>query len=57
MMVVSISGTFGTQTFDHFFQLFKELFDPVLNEQHRGFSPKDKHPAPELDASKVDIIL
>ncbi|KAK2194005.1 hypothetical protein NP493_3g02057 [Ridgeia piscesae] len=33
--------------------LFKELFDPVLNEQHRGFTPTDKHPAPELDPSKL----
>ena len=41
----------------HFLQLFKELFDPVLNEQHRGFSPADKHPAPELDPSKVTYIL
>jgi len=32
---------------------FAELFDPVLNEQHGGFGPKDKHPAPDLDASKL----
>ncbi|KAK2194004.1 hypothetical protein NP493_3g02080 [Ridgeia piscesae] len=36
------------------YTLFKELFDPVLNEQHRGFSPTDKHPAPELDPTKLN---
>ena len=37
----------------NFFQVFKDLFDPLLNEYHMGFSPTDKHPPPELDPSKV----
>jgi creatine kinase len=32
---------------------FKELFDAVINEKHGGFGPNDKHPAPDLDASKL----
>lgn len=34
-------------------QVFKELFDVVINERHLGFGPDAKHPAPDLDASKV----
>ena len=33
--------------------MFKELFDAVIDDHHRGFGPKDMHPAPELDASTV----
>ena len=36
-------------------QVFKPLFDAVINEKHLGFGPNDKHPAPDLDASKVSI--
>lgn len=32
---------------------FKELFDAVINEKHGGFSPSDKHPAPDLDSTKL----
>jgi len=35
-------------------QVFKELFDAVINEKHGGFSPSDKHPAPDLDSNKVN---
>jgi len=34
--------------------VFKELFDAVIDEKHGGFKPTDKHPAPDLDAEKVD---
>jgi len=34
-------------------QVFKELFDAVIDEKHGGFKPADKHPAPDLDAAKV----
>nr|BDA39157.1 opheline kinase [Thoracophelia sp. 1 KU-2021] len=32
---------------------FGELFDAVINEKHGGFGPNDKHPQPDLDASKL----
>lgn len=35
------------------YTVFKELFDAVVDDHHRGFGPNDKHPAPELDASKL----
>eukprot|EP00914_Ancora_sagittata_P013174 GHVO01025657.1.p1 GENE.GHVO01025657.1~~GHVO01025657.1.p1 ORF type:complete len:407 (+),score=80.05 GHVO01025657.1:72-1223(+) len=35
------------------YETFKELFDAVINEKHGGFGPTDKHPAPDLDASKL----
>lgn len=35
------------------YEVFKELFDAVINEKHLGFSPTDKHPAPDLDAAKL----
>ena len=34
-------------------QVFKSLFDAVINEKHLGFGPNDKHPPPDLDANKV----
>ena len=38
-------------------QVFKELFDSVLDEKHLGFKPTDMHPAPELDAAKVSVLF
>jgi hypothetical protein len=35
------------------FQVFKELFDAVINEKHGGFGPDAKHPPPDLDSTKV----
>lgn len=35
------------------YEVFKPLFDAVINEKHLGFGPEDKHPAPDLDASKL----
>ena len=35
------------------YTVFKDIFDPVINEYHKGFGPEAKHPAPELDASKL----
>nr|BAE16473.1 taurocyamine kinase [Arenicola brasiliensis] len=32
---------------------FNEIFDAVLDDHHLGFSTTDKHPPPELDASKL----
>jgi creatine kinase len=32
---------------------FAELFDAVINEKHGGFGPTDKHPAPDLDSTKL----
>ncbi|KAK2154013.1 hypothetical protein LSH36_279g03079 [Paralvinella palmiformis] len=32
---------------------FAEIFDPVLDDHHLGFSKTDKHPPPELDADKL----
>ena len=34
-------------------QYFKSLFDPVIDEKHLGFSPADKHPAPDLEPAHV----
>jgi len=35
------------------YEVFKELFDAVINEKHGGFGPDAKHPPPDLDASKL----
>ena len=35
-------------------QVFKELFDRVIEEKHLGFKTTDKHPAPELSADEVE---
>jgi len=35
------------------YEVFKELFDAVINEKHGGFGPGDKHPPPDLDADKL----
>jgi len=35
------------------YEVFKELFDAVINEKHLGFGPDAKHPEPDLDASKL----
>jgi len=32
------------------YEVFKELFDAVINEKHGGFGPKDKHPPPDLNS-------
>jgi hypothetical protein len=37
-------------------QVFKELFDAVIDDRHKGFAPTDKHPAPELDADQVSLV-
>lgn len=35
------------------FQVFADLFDPVIKDRHNGYDPKTmKHPT-DLDASKV----
>ena len=34
------------------FQTFKDFFDKIMMEIH-NFGPEDKHPAPDLDGSKV----
>ena len=36
------------------YEVFKEIFDPMIEEKHLGFKPTDKHPAPELDPSKLE---
>jgi len=35
------------------YEVFKELFDAVINEKHGGFGPSDKHPAPDLNAEAL----
>ncbi|KAK2172210.1 hypothetical protein NP493_982g00002 [Ridgeia piscesae] len=35
------------------YEYFKSLFDPVIDEKHLGFSPADKHPAPELEPAHL----
>lgn len=35
------------------YEVFKELFDALIDEKHGGFKPTDKHPAPDLDVSKL----
>ena len=37
------------------FQTYKDFFDSILKEIH-NFGPEDKHPAPDLDGSKVHFI-
>ncbi|XP_072036165.1 creatine kinase U-type, mitochondrial-like [Amphiura filiformis] len=34
------------------YEIFKEIFDPVIDERHNGYGPDDKHPT-DLDASKI----
>ncbi|XP_022081732.1 creatine kinase U-type, mitochondrial-like [Acanthaster planci] len=34
------------------YEVFKELFDPVIDERHNGYSPNDIHPT-DLDSSKI----
>ncbi|XP_072174412.1 creatine kinase B-type-like [Diadema setosum] len=34
------------------YEVFKELFDPVIDERHNGYGPDDTHPT-DLDASKI----
>jgi len=34
-------------------KVFKELFDAVIDERHKGFKATDRHPPPELDANLV----
>ena len=46
--------SFSLYLFGWFFQTFKDFFDNVLKEIH-NFGPEDKHPAPDLDGSKVPI--
>jgi creatine kinase len=35
------------------YEVFKPLFDAVINEKHLGFGPNDKHPPPDLDSTKL----
>ena len=35
------------------YDVFKELFDAIINEKHGGFGPNDKHPPPDLDSTKL----
>lgn len=35
------------------YTVFSDLFDAVIDEHHLGFKPSEKHPAPELDPSKL----
>lgn len=35
------------------YTVFSELFDAVIDHQHSGFTPSDKHPPPELEPSKL----
>ena len=37
------------------FQTYKDFFDSILKEIH-NFGPEDKHPAPDLDGSKVQFM-
>ena len=37
-------------------QVFKAIFDPVINEKHSGFGVMDKQPIPELNPDKVNNI-
>jgi creatine kinase len=32
---------------------FSDIFDAVINDYHGGFGPEAKHPAPELEPSKI----
>jgi len=34
------------------YEVFKELFDPVIDERHGGYGPDSKHPS-DMDASKI----
>ena len=34
------------------FELFKDLFDPVISARHNGFAADAKHPT-DLDISKI----
>ncbi|KAK2154015.1 hypothetical protein LSH36_279g03125 [Paralvinella palmiformis] len=35
------------------YEVFKELFDAVIDEKHHGFKPTDKHPPPELEPNNL----
>lgn len=35
------------------FQVFAELFDPVIQERHNGYNPRIMKHVTDLDASKV----
>jgi len=35
------------------YETFKEIFDAIIDDKHQGFGPGEKHPAPDLDASKL----
>jgi len=35
------------------YEVFKELFDAVIDDRHKGFKTSDKHPPPELEESKL----
>merc|ERR1719329_1465046 len=34
------------------YEVFKELFDPVINERHNGYGADAKHPS-DMDASNI----
>lgn len=36
------------------YEVFKPLFDAVINEKHGGFGPNDKHPAPDLNSEALN---
>ena len=36
------------------FELFKDLFDPVISARHNGFAADAKHPT-DLDISKIRL--
>ena len=39
------------------YEVFKDIFDAVIDEKHHGFKPADKHPAPELEPENVNSIV
>ena len=39
-------------------QVFKELFDAVIGEQHPGFKSTDSHPPPDVSVDAVsDVVI
>jgi protein-arginine kinase len=39
------------------YTMFKELFDPIIEEYHRGFKPTDKQPATDLGEKHVSELV
>lgn len=47
----------GLYAADHeSYYVFKELFDPVIEDYHEGFGPKDKQPPTDLGEGKLDYF-